>query len=92
MNKELRRFDYMKNARILSKWIITITMILILFFIIAFALYFFHGSLEMFPTEEQQDKIHSKTNLIIVALIIMEAVLFFVYKKIIKIKNCHIKK
>jgi magnesium-transporting ATPase (P-type) len=92
MNKELRRLDYMKNVGILSKWIITITMILIFIFIIAFALYFFHGSLEMYPTEEQQDKIHSITSLIIVALIIIEAVLFFAYKRVTKIKNCHIKK
>lgn len=74
----------MKIVKLLTKWIITVAMILVLFLILVFALYYFHGSLEMFPTEEQQGKVRGVTSLIMIVLIILEAGLYIVRRWVIK--------
>ena len=65
-------------------WIINIAMFIVLFFISLTILYYFNGSLEMFPTEEQQGKIRDVVRLITIILIILELLLFFIRRWIIK--------
>jgi len=57
-------------------------MFLLAFLIVLFILYFFHGSLEMFPTEEQQEKVRIISLSVIFFLICLEWIIFFIQKRI----------
>lgn len=50
--------------------------------LVGFIVYFYQGSLEMFPTEEQQDKVRTVTGVAIVILTLAEGLMFLIYRKI----------
>jgi thiol:disulfide interchange protein len=47
-----------------------------------FILYFFRGSLEEFPTDEQQEKVRVVSGVFIAGLLLVELLLFLIVRKI----------
>jgi len=64
------------------KLIIAGVMILLALPLLGFIFYFFHGSLEEFPTEEQQEKVKLVSDFFIAVLLLAEGLLFLIYRKI----------
>jgi hypothetical protein len=72
----------MKSFRItILKILLNISLIIIFLLLILDIAYFFNGSLEMFPTNERQDKIHTVTTVIGAALLTMGLSLFLIGRK-----------
>lgn len=61
-------------------------MFIIGLFMICIMMYYWNGSLEAFPTEEQESKVQLVANLILILLIVIQVILFFIYRKA---KNNH---
>lgn len=51
------------------------------------AYYLFHGSFEMFPTEERQDGVRSVSLFLIIMPLLAEAILIFIYSKFAGARN-----
>lgn len=63
-------------------WIIRIIMFLLSLLLALFILYFYHGSVEMFPTDEQQEKVRIFSGVAIFFLLGIEYLLFMIQKRI----------
>jgi hypothetical protein len=50
--------------------------------LIVFIIYFFRGSLEEFPTDEQQEKVQLVSGVFIAGLLLVELLLFLIVRKI----------
>ena len=68
----------------MKKTILNILICVVLLFLIFFVSYFFNGSLEMYPTEEQQEKVRLITGLLSILLAIIEMVLVLLRFRIAK--------
>lgn len=62
-------------------WIIRLIMFFMGIPLMGFAALYFHGSLEMFPTEEQHGKIRIISSLFIIIIMFAEVCLFLCQKK-----------
>jgi hypothetical protein len=69
---------------VMIKWILNILIIVILFLIFLDILYFFSGSLELIPSEEQNEKIHIVTIFMGLLLTAVELILIFIRIKMKK--------
>jgi FtsH-binding integral membrane protein len=72
----------------IARNIISAAMSLILILLIAAATYYFSGSLEVYPTNEQENKVKTVMGLVIGTLVIIELVLLFVKLRKIKLIIC----
>lgn len=74
-----------KYLFLLSKLVINLSIVVVFLLFVLFSLYLFHGSLEMLPTKEQQEKIRVVSGFIIVFLVILDLGLLFARKGLIKL-------
>ena len=56
----------------MKKAILNILICIVFVFLVVFVLYYFNGSLEMYPTEEQHEKVRIVAGLFSVLLVIFE--------------------
>jgi Na+/H+ antiporter NhaC len=68
----------------MKKTILNTLICTVFIFLVASVLYYFNGSLEMYPTEEQHEKVRIVTGLFSVLLVILEVSLVSLRIKIAK--------
>ena len=65
----------------MKSFLLNISIVIVFIVLVMFVLYFFNGSLEMFPTPEQQEKVHIVSSMGIAVTMIIEIVLIIINKK-----------
>ena len=65
-----------------SKRAILVAIIIVAAFMILDITYYFNGSVELYPTEEQEEKVRLVTGLMFFVLFIIEAILVISYRKV----------
>jgi len=65
-----------------SKRAILVAIIIVAAFMILDITYYFNGSVELYPTEEQEEKVRLVAELMFFVLFIIEAILVISYRKV----------
>ncbi len=66
----------------MALWVVRALMFLLGILLTLFTLYLFHGSVELFPTEEQQEKVRIGYVAVVFLLLGVEYLLFLLQKRI----------
>lgn len=61
---------------------ILVAIIIVAVFMILDITYYFNGSFELYPTEEQEEKVRLVTGVMFFMLFIIEVILVFIYRKV----------